>query len=346
MRWSRVCLEAIAYELPQERVTSAQLEARLEPIYAALRLGEGQLEALTGIRERRMWPPGPSVGALAARAGKKALEAAGVDASELGALHFGGVCKDTLEPATACIAAEALGVAGDVVISDVGNACLGVLSGMVQVANAIELRQIRAGLVVSAESSREIVDATIARMNAEPTLERLKLCLATLTGGSAAVGVVLTDASISRTRRHLLGGAALAAPEHHRLCRWGPSRGLLGETTNVTDTDASAVLANGVPLGAATFEKFLRTLEWRPSDLDKVICHQVGGGHRKAILDRLAIDEARDFSTFDTLGNTGTCALPMTAAIAEERGFLSPGDRVGFLGIGSGLNCLMLGVQW
>ena len=28
-----------------------------------------------------------------------------------------------------------------------------------------------------------------------------------------------------------------------------------------------------------------------------------------------------------------------------ERG-LRPGDRVGFLGIGSGLNCLMLGVDW
>ena len=28
------------------------------------------------------------------------------------------------------------------------------------------------------------------------------------------------------------------------------------------------------------------------------------------------------------------------------RGFLRPGDRVGLLGIGSGLNCLMLGVEW
>ena len=41
-----------------------------------------------------------------------------------------------------------------------------------------------------------------------------------------------------------------------------------------------------------------------------------------------------------------TRPLPMTAAIADERGFLEPGDLVGFLGIGSGLNCLMLGVTW
>ena len=34
------------------------------------------------------------------------------------------------------------------------------------------------------------------------------------------------------------------------------------------------------------------------------------------------------------------------AAIAEERGHLEPGARVGWLGIGSGLNCMMLGVEW
>ena len=42
----------------------------------------------------------------------------------------------------------------------------------------------------------------------------------------------------------------------------------------------------------------------------------------------------------------GTVSLPLTAALAEERGFLERGSRVAFLGIGSGLNCLMLGWEW
>ncbi|MFB3090590.1 MAG: 3-oxoacyl-[acyl-carrier-protein] synthase III C-terminal domain-containing protein, partial [Gammaproteobacteria bacterium] len=46
------------------------------------------------------------------------------------------------------------------------------------------------------------------------------------------------------------------------------------------------------------------------------------------------------------LGNIGTVSVPLTAAIAEQRQFLKPGDRVSFLGIGSGLNCLMLGWEW
>src|SRR5207253_5581484 len=46
--------------------------------------------------------------------------------------------------------------------------------------------------------------------------------LATLTGGSGAVAVLLTDGSFGSNRRHrLLGGVTQAAPEHHSLCRWG-----------------------------------------------------------------------------------------------------------------------------
>jgi len=346
MRWSRVHLESIAYELPEERVRSADLERRLAPLYDSLRLSVGQLEALTGIRERRWWEPGPSMAAKAALAGRKALERAGLRAADLGAVVYGGVARDNLEPATACAVAEALGAPPEAVVLDVSNACLGMLDGVVDVANRIELGQIRAGLVVAAESAREIVDQTIARMLAEPTLERLRLCIATLTGGSGAAAIVLTDASISDTGHALLGGASLSAPAHHRLCRWGPAHGLLGDGPQVTDTDASAVLIHGVELAGRTWRRFLDEMNWRPSDLDKVVCHQVGSGNRRTLLQALGLPEDCDFSTFPELGNTGSTALPITAAVAAEQGFLSPGDRVGLLGIGSGLNCLMLGVQW
>jgi 3-oxoacyl-[acyl-carrier-protein] synthase III len=77
-----------------------------------------------------------------------------------------------------------------------------------------------------------------------------------------------------------------------------------------------------------------------------VICHQVGSAHQRTILESIGIDESKDFSTYRYLGNIGTVSLPITAAIAHERQFLEKGDLVGFLGIGSGLNCIMLGVAW
>src|SRR6185295_17378991 len=111
-------------------------------------------------------------------------------------------------------------------------------------------------------------------------------------------------------------------------------------------TDAVAVLKYGVELGQRTWNAFLGKLGWAREQVDKVICHQVGSGHRDTILKTLGIAAEKDFSTYEYLGNIGTVSLPLTAALAEEREFLQPGDRVGFLGIGSGLNCLMLGLQW
>jgi 3-oxoacyl-[acyl-carrier-protein] synthase-3 len=80
--------------------------------------------------------------------------------------------------------------------------------------------------------------------------------------------------------------------------------------------------------------------------VDRVICHQVGAAHQSAILEALGIPGEKDFSSYEFLGNMGTVSLPLTAALAEERELLVPGERVALLGIGSGLNCLMLGVEW
>ena len=352
MRWQRVALDAIAYELPELRVTTSALEAQLRPMYSALNLEPGQVAALTGIVARRYWPEAPLAPTMracadrASRAAKKALAESGIPADALGAVIYAGVCRDNLEPATACAVAEALGTGPDALVFDVSNACLGVLNGMVEIANRIELGQMKAGIVVSAESSREIIDASIARMNREPTLERYRLGLATLTGGSGAVAVVLSEAGFSDATHRLVAGAALSAPEHHQICRWGPARGLLGETANLMDTDASQVLVHGVDLGKRTWAEFLRATGWRGADVDRVICHQVGAGHRREVLRALGLPESSDFSTFEELGNMGTVSVPLTAARASEEGFLRAGDRVGFLGIGSGLNCLMLGLTW
>jgi len=112
------------------------------------------------------------------------------------------------------------------------------------------------------------------------------------------------------------------------------------------ETDPVAVLQNGVTLGIETFNTFRQELGWSPDKPDKIVCHQVGATHQKHILDAIGVPPEKDFTTFRFLGNIGTVSLPITAAIAAERNFFNKGDIVGFLGIGSGLNCLMLGVRW
>lgn len=177
-------------------------------------------------------------------------------------------------------------------------------------------------------------------------MEVLRKTIATLTGGSGAAAVLLSEKGLAPGGHRLAGGVARSAPEHHRLCTWGPDTGIPAGTGHMAETDSVRVLQHGVALGAATFREFRRTLALGPEKPDKVICHQVGAAHQRTILESIGIPPQRDFTTFRHLGNTGTVSLPITAAIAAERGFLAPGDSVGLLGIGSGLNCLMLGVEW
>lgn len=346
MKYEKVELTAIGYELAPVVVTSEELEARLAPMLKKLRIAEGQLEFLTGIAERRWWAPGTPVSRGATAAARKVLAASGVPVEAVGSLIYAGVCRELYEPATACRVADGIGVKNSAAVYDISNACLGVLNGMLEVANRIELGQIRAGLVVSCESAREINDVMIERMLRMEDLKLFTLALATLTGGSGAVAVLLTDGSFSDAPGHaLLGGVTHVAPEHHALCRWGIEQ-VDGVHRPFMSTDSGAVLKHGVELGRRTWHSFLAEMGWAGGEVDRVICHQVGSGHQSSILKALDIAPEKDFTTYEYLGNIGTVSLPITAAIAHERGFLQRGDHVGFLGIGSGLNCMMLGLKW
>lgn len=399
MKYSRVHMESIGYELPPIVVTSKDLEDRLMPMYEALHIAPGQLEALTGICERRWWEEEHSLSYSAASAATRALEKSNVEAKDIETLIYTGVCRENFEPATACAVAAGLGVSDSANIYDISNACLGVMNGIIDIANRIELKQIRAGMVVSCETSREIIEIIIERMLKEKNMATFTNSLATLTGGSGAAAVLLTDGSFDNQDTHrLLGGANQSAPEHHKLCRWGitmapqsigdlvfspdklltavdkvmepevipsvlknvmssdklptalsnilPKDSLPNALTEFMSTDSVSVLRHGAKLGVKTWGSFLNKMGWARDQVDKVICHQVGEGHRDTILRELDIDPKKDFSTYKHLGNIGTVSVPLTAAIAEQQQFLKKGDRVSFLGIGSGLNCLMLGWEW
>ena len=347
MRYNNVFINSINYELAPVVVSSAQLEQQLQPLYQALHIAAGQLQALTGISERRWWQPGTPLSQGAAAAGRKALQLSGIPAQQIGAIVYTGVCRELFEPATACRVAHELGIGGEALIYDISNACLGVLNGILDIANRIELGQIRAGMVVACESARELNETTIRRMLEHKEMAYFIRNIATLTGGSGAVAVVLSDNSFDSPAAHrLLGGVAMAAPEHHQLCRWGVEECGRDQLRQFMNTDAVAVMNNGVALGRRTWERFCAELNWSSATVNRVVCHQVGSAHQQAILKELAIDPAKDFTTYQFLGNIGTVSLPITAAIAAERRVINTGDKVAMLGIGSGLNCMMLGVEW
>ncbi len=346
MFYSNVCIESFGYELAPNVITSEDLEKKLAPIYEKLHLKVGQIEALTGIRERRFWDIEHTMHEGAIRAGQKAIDDSEIYPEDIGMLIYGSVCRDNLEPATACAVADGLGLGPDTQVFDISNACLGGINGIMQIANAIELGQIRAGLVVCCETARQIVESTIERICDAGTMEMFKTNLATLTGGSGAAGILLVEKSLSVNGHNLMGGIVKNATEHHKLCTWGPDTGMPASGLHIMETDAVGVFKNGVALGTKTFLAFKDKFSLPENKPDKIVMHQVGEANQNAIRKAMGIPEEKDFSTYQFLGNMGTASLPVTAAIANERDFFAKDDFVGMFGIGSGLNCLMLGINW
>jgi len=348
MRFQNVCLEAIQALIPEQIVTTDEIEHRLTPVYERLRLPAGRLELMTGIRERRVWPAGMLPSTKSAECVNRAIEAAGLPRSLIGALIHGSVCRDFLEPATASRVHHLAKLPSDCLMYDVSNACLGLMNGVVQIASLIELGQIRAGVVVGTESAGPLLESTIAELNRNPNLNRenIKRAVASLTIGSASAAIVLTHRSLSRTGNRLLGTTWRAASDFHDLCHSDRDDTIGQGMQPLMDTDSEKLMHEGIRAGAETFAAFLDDLGWTADDVDKSITHQVGVAHRRLMLERLGLRPNGDYPTVEWLGNTGSVALPVTLALAAEAGHLQSGDRVAMLGIGSGINVLMAGVDW
>ncbi len=348
MRYHHVCVEAFSYSLPPHVVTSAEIETRLAPVYQKFHLPAGRLELMTGIRERRFWDRGVLPGAISAQTAERALAATKIDRKYIGGLVHGSVCRDQLEPATANSIHHALGLRESALVLDVSNACLGILNGMVLLADMIELGHLRAGIVVGTEMGRDLVEATIDSLLSSPqiTKQDVKLAFASLTIGSGSAAVVLCDRKLSQTGNRLLGGTFQADTASHELCAGGVAAQTHGDDRPRMQTDSEGLLRAGINLAERTWQQTKQVLAWTNADVQKAFTHQVGRAHRRLLYERLGLDPALDFSTVEFLGNTGAAALPLTAAMGIERGHVRPGDNVALLGIGSGLNALMLGMQW
>jgi 3-oxoacyl-[acyl-carrier-protein] synthase-3 len=299
---------------------------------------------MTGIRERRVWPDGTLPSEASAAAGRAVLGVSGVRREQLGLFIHSAVSRDMLEPASASFAHHKIGLPASVQIFDLSNACLGFLNSIVVAAGMIESGQIMAALIVAGENGRPLVEETVRTLLAG-SLDRnaIKPYFANLTIGCGAVATVICHRDLVKGRAHrILGGVCRSATEHSELCQGNTAAagGL------AMQTDSERMLEAGVGLAKETWGEFQGATGWTNESVDRAICHQVGSAHRRRLFETLGLDLAKDFSTFETLGNMGSVSLPATLSAAVDARAIREGDRVALMGIGSGLNCLMLALEW
>jgi 3-oxoacyl-[acyl-carrier-protein] synthase III len=343
MRFERVRLESVAAALPEETWTSAQLEERLRPLYERLRLPFGRLELMTGIRERRMWPAQTRPSEASAAAGRAVLARSGLQAGQVDLFIHAAVCRDMLEPATASFAHHRIGLPASAQIFDVSNACLGFANAVTVAAGLIDAGQVRCALIATGETGRPLVEHTLGLLLGRPlSRNEIKPYFANLTIGSGAAAAILCHESLAPRGHRLVAGVARAATRHSALCQGDT----YGAEAFAMQTDSEQLLLAGVELAKETWAAFKAETGWSEGSIGRFVGHQVGSVHRRAVFEALGLDLAKDFSTFETLGNMGSASLPATLAAAADAGALRAGDQVALFGIGSGLNCLMLGVEW
>ncbi len=343
MRFTQAAIAALAYALPPETWTSAALEAKLAPLYQRLRLPEGRLELMTGIRERRFWPANFAPSQASAEAGRKLLEQNKINPRDIDLFAHCAVCRDRLEPATAAYAHRLMGLGPHTQIFDLSNACLGFVNGLAVSAAMIEGGQAARALLVSGENGRPLVERTIARLN-DGTLDRqqIKPYFANLTIGAGAVSALLVRKDLAPPNApRLLASVVETDTSANNLCEGDAAGGGLD-----MQTDSEALLEAGVAVAARCWARFKAESGWDEATPDVIICHQVGRQHQRRLFETLGLDNAKDFSTFEWLGNVGSVSLPITLARAVEEGRVRPGLKVALLGIGSGLTCQMMALQW
>ncbi|MCD4752910.1 MAG: 3-oxoacyl-ACP synthase III [Anaerolineaceae bacterium] len=339
MHFENVYIEGMGYVIPERVITTAWLEEQLAPVYKKLSAPKNLFERLTGIKERRWWKDGmlPSDGA--AEAGRRAIENAGFAKDDVESLVYAGVCHDYIEPANAVFVHDKIGLRPEALNFDVINACLGFITGMLMTANMIELGQIDVGLVVAAEAPEEGQLATMDKMlNNGVSKDDLRDNLASFTLGSAAVGMVLTSKKVSKKGKRLLGGANYSATNYSDLC--------VAQRTWM-HTNSRKLLSEGTKVILKTWALFQAELGWSNDSIDRIFTHQVSEPQRLKALKAMGLPlNGVDYPNLKTMGNTASVAAPLCLAQGIADGILKSGDKVALLGVGSGINSLILGIQW
>ena len=180
-----------------------------------------------------------------------------------------------------------------------------------------------------------LLEQTIERLGREDaTRADYANQFATLTLGDGAAAAVISRSTSGRDGHRLVGGVARAGTQHHELCV-----GSVGDMR----TDTKALLTNGLKLVVdAWSEAEADGFSW--TDAERVITHQISTPYTEAFVNSVGVDPQRVPITFDQWGNVGPASIAMT--LSDESKRLNGGDKVVALGVGSGLNTLLLEFEW
>jgi 3-oxoacyl-[acyl-carrier-protein] synthase-3 len=312
--------------LPEKRLTNSDLEKMVDT-------SDEWIVTRTGIRERPVVADDQATSSLATEAGSRAIDDAGVAASEIDMLVVGTSTPDMILPSTACLVQDALGLACPA--HDVNAACTGFIYALQTGVTAIESGRAKTVLVIGADALTRHVDFT----------DRSTCVLF----GDGAGAVVLRAADEPGVMGIVLGSDGSGA-EVLMIPAGGTRRPTdekaLDEHARFVKMNGNEVFRFAVKIIPRATREALDASDVALSDLTWLIPHQANERILDTIADRLEMPHERVVSQVARTGNTSAATIPSALDDLYTSGRLRPGDLIGLVGFGAGLTWGSAIIRW
>jgi 3-oxoacyl-[acyl-carrier-protein] synthase-3 len=306
----RAVIAGTGSALPKRRVTNAELAETVDT-------SDEWIVARTGIHSRYIAGEGETTGTLATEAARNAIEAAGLQASDIDLIVLGTATPDQTFPATATTVQAALGI-DDCIAFDVQAVCSGFLYALSVAESMIRGGGANTALVIGAETFSRILD-----------WEDRTTCV--LFGDGAGAVVLKAEEGtrgVLSTRLHADG-------RHNQLLYvdGGPST---TQTVGKLRMKGQEVFRHAVTNLADVLNEVMASVGLKTEDIDWVVPHQANRRILDATARKLNLPADRVIVTVDEHANTSAASVPLALDRAVRDGRIKRGDLLVLEAMGGG----------
>ena len=298
--------------LPEKVVTNKEFESIIDTT-------DEWIFARTGIRQRHVVAEHETSSSMAEIAANHALQAAGIDASDIDLIIVGTSSPDKTFPSTACILQHKLG-AGDCAAFDVQAACSGFIYGLGIAHQFIKAGGAKKALVIGSEANSRILD-----MSDRGT------CVIFGDGAGAVVVEASDDKGILSTHLHTDG----------------QYQDMLYINNPIKDQKQHGEQSYMRMIGNDVYKVAVKTLgrivdetldanNMQKSDVDWLIPHQANIRIISSVAKRLNMPMEKVVLTIENQGNTSAASIPLALDMAIRDGRVKPNDVVLMEAFGGG----------
>jgi 3-oxoacyl-[acyl-carrier-protein] synthase-3 len=297
--------------LPPRRVTNAELAERVDTSH------EWIVER-TGIQARHIAADGETTATLATEAARKALDAAGIEAGQIGLIVLATATPDQTFPASATRVQTALGI-NDCIAFDVAAVCTGFLYALSVADNMIKGGMADYALVIGSETFSRILD-----------WEDRTTCVLFGDGAGALVlkAEETGDRGILATRLHADG-------RHNDLLFVDGGVSTTG-TVGKLRMKGKEVFRHAVVNLADVLKETLEAAGHTPDEVDWVVPHQANKRILDATAKKLGLPPEKVVVTVDQHANTSAASVPLALDTAVRDGRIKKDDLLVLEAMGGG----------